>query len=129
MWFSLLALQPTIGTLPLSSVFFPRGTWGIYGDSTSMIGSKSFSFFLGPLGPSIFCTIFAGETSHFGSFEVWNLLLNRPYMDGGGEVSGRVAKEGPSWNGDGFGRDALSEVIQSWHFIHLFWDFKMIETD
>eukprot|EP00435_Cladocopium_sp_Y103_P011283 s1838_g2.t3 len=25
---------------------------------------------------------------------VWNLLLNRPYMDGGGELSGRVAKEG-----------------------------------
>ncbi|CAL1126328.1 unnamed protein product [Cladocopium goreaui] len=25
---------------------------------------------------------------------VWNLLLTRPYMDGGGEVSGRVAKEG-----------------------------------
>lgn len=28
--------------------------------------------------------------------EVWNLLLNRPYSDGGGEFSGRVAKEGES---------------------------------
>ena len=66
LWFSLLALRPTIGTLPLSSVFFPRWTWGIYGDSTSMIGSKSFSSFLGQnMGPSIFCTIFAGETRHF----------------------------------------------------------------
>jgi len=92
---------------------------------------KEFFIFLGSKYGSIhilhhFCW---GNSSFYGSFEVWNLLLTRPYMDGGGEVSGRVAKEGPSWNGDGFGRDALSEVIQSWHFIHLFWDFKMIETD
>ena len=26
--------------------------------------------------------------------EVWNLLLDRPYSDGGGEFSGRVAKQG-----------------------------------
>jgi len=31
---------------------------------------------------------------------VWNLMLNRPYMDGGGELSGRVAKEGEAAHWD-----------------------------
>ena len=40
----------------------------------------------------------AAEALHPGgaclNHEVWNLLLDRPYADGGSEFSGRVAKDG-----------------------------------